>query len=651
MATYPDTFNRADGPLGDDWTVYSGSMSIVSNMAHASTPAWAVAANDSESGDQTHYVVVPVVGGLIAAARVVLKKASDSGNCWWARVSTAGASMRVSVGYVYGGSDIESSHTDTTMPADGLITLTGTFTSTTITAEVGATSASVANDHSYDAQAGFGFALSDNDSVIDAFDAPGGATASMAITPDPVWVGGGLVVLTATGSGTNWDPENASDTTFSADHGTVTAQSITSATSVTLFYTPADYLGSITFSETKYSLQDTISSTVIPPEGQGGGACPFDQDFIDTANATVEADNRGLPTLQTVVVPAAHGWPNVMLLEAIGDIWYSIFRPGDVPPGGITDPTQFVQLLQLIAGDENPTVQLYEQQRNTSIREELEGVTDRLVTLIGAEEWTLDDILHNLAGEPIANHQDILSAIAAIDPGSNQDVLDALAAYFGVNPPTIAQLGTMVSDIATIAGYNLGDVLDAIAAIPGVDLTPITDKLTLIQPSTDYNLTTIDTDLSDLHSDVDVVRVDVNDIRTENNYTLGTVMDRLDDIMTALGGVSATSLPLWPGLAGVTLGTEVALADDLVIDGPLHGLLFTITGQPEHTQKYMFGDVASWARVGQVLFTTDRGDYERSQSFGIDAQVLTPLTMEVAASAVLRVNPNWTGTVRPWTRT
>lgn len=106
--------------------------------------------------------------------------------------------------------------------------------------------------------------------------------------------------------------------------------------------------------------------------------------------------------------------------------------------------------------------------------------------------------------------------------------------------------------------------------------------------------------------------------------------------------------PVWPGDSLVTLGTPAALVDGMEITGPMSGLIFAITGEPARFQKYDFGDVTSYSRVGQVIFATDDGAYERSQTFAIDTQIIVPVTMAEAASAIVRLNFGWTGTVRTW---
>lgn len=112
---------------------------------------------------------------------------------------------------------------------------------------------------------------------------------------------------------------------------------------------------------------------------------------------------------------------------------------------------------------------------------------------------------------------------------------------------------------------------------------------------------------------------------------------------------AALVAPVWPGIAGASLGTAVAISDGLVVEGPLDGVLVNITGHPAGAGKYGFGDVDSWRYLGAVLFINDNGQAEWPIQMGPEVGVLTPRSMKRAASAILRLNGGFTGTITPWT--
>jgi hypothetical protein len=114
----------------------------------------------------------------------------------------------------------------------------------------------------------------------------------------------------------------------------------------------------------------------------------------------------------------------------------------------------------------------------------------------------------------------------------------------------------------------------------------------------------------------------------------------------AAGGLTA---PIWPGLAGVTLGTPVALADRVVIEEALHGVLVNVTSPPHGLGKFEIGSQSFWYRLGMLYFVSDNGDVEAAQPLGCGNAIYVPKTMAEASGALLRVKGDPEGTVTPWT--
>jgi hypothetical protein len=108
--------------------------------------------------------------------------------------------------------------------------------------------------------------------------------------------------------------------------------------------------------------------------------------------------------------------------------------------------------------------------------------------------------------------------------------------------------------------------------------------------------------------------------------------------------------PVWPGAGTVTLGTPVALADQLVVEGPLHGVLVAVTVPPQHLGSYHVGGVVLDYGVGRVAFETDAGDLEPWQYLGFRDALYCPRTMTSAARARFQVLGAAGGTVTPWVR-
>ena len=107
--------------------------------------------------------------------------------------------------------------------------------------------------------------------------------------------------------------------------------------------------------------------------------------------------------------------------------------------------------------------------------------------------------------------------------------------------------------------------------------------------------------------------------------------------------------PVWPGLAGVTLGAPVALATGVKITAPMDGVLIAITSAPTKQGYFTFDTVRSWRNAGSLAFFTDDGQEEFPQTLGFESAIYTVKTMIRAAGIVLRTTGGIDGTIVPWT--
>jgi hypothetical protein len=108
--------------------------------------------------------------------------------------------------------------------------------------------------------------------------------------------------------------------------------------------------------------------------------------------------------------------------------------------------------------------------------------------------------------------------------------------------------------------------------------------------------------------------------------------------------------PVWPGLANVTLGTPLTLANGLLVPGPLDGVVIAITSTPTPISFYPFGPLKSFVHVGGIAFVDDNGDSETVQPIGLSSNVVCPRSMTIADRAYIRLQSGVVGTVTPWLR-
>jgi hypothetical protein len=113
---------------------------------------------------------------------------------------------------------------------------------------------------------------------------------------------------------------------------------------------------------------------------------------------------------------------------------------------------------------------------------------------------------------------------------------------------------------------------------------------------------------------------------------------------------SPPTAPVWPGSAGVTFGTPVALADQLVVDQVMDGLLVSVTTPPGKLGSYRLGGVTLDYGAGRVAFENDAGELEMWQYLGFREAIYTPRSMQHASKARFQVLGGAEGTVTPWTK-
>lgn len=134
-----------------------------------------------------------------------------------------------------------------------------------------------------------------------------------------------------------------------------------------------------------------------------------------------------------------------------------------------------------------------------------------------------------------------------------------------------------------------------------------------------------------------------------SNWTSPPINATTTEVLIPSVGVEVTAAPLWPGLANVTLGTPVALVDNLTINETMDGVIIAVTTPPSATGRFRLGGHYFDYGSGRIAFGNDAGDLETWQYLGFRAAIFTPKTMQHASSVHLQVLAGAEGTVTPWT--
>jgi hypothetical protein len=117
----------------------------------------------------------------------------------------------------------------------------------------------------------------------------------------------------------------------------------------------------------------------------------------------------------------------------------------------------------------------------------------------------------------------------------------------------------------------------------------------------------------------------------------------------ALGLTGPATAPVWPGLAGVTLGTSVPLATGVTVTGPLQGVIVAITAVPGFKGAFLYDTDISYKAIGGLTFKSDNGQDEIVQGLGFTSALYLPRSMTSASACLIQTAPGVAGTVTPFT--
>lgn len=654
MGTFSDDFNRANGAPGGNWVTVAGTPAIESNWLRNTPLGVAALYNTTISDGARHECAVRLTLSAQATnhAGPLVKWNGANATGYLAAVvfSTPNWYLRIYAG-AWGSLNQIASVTLSAGPPT-IYTLRLVWDDGHLTASIVGGESVQVDDATYANGVYMGLAVHYNVQMADWVTMLTGAAQDFQVTPEVVGNYGATTELTFTGTETAWTPGTPGSPTFTCDHGALSGQVVASATSASATFDPLDYLGPVVLTDPSTGLTDTIIVTsdpnVLPPTQED----PWMHDDGVLAKATIDLFSPDyILTDQSPIIESTQEVPGrLAILDAIRQIWNAHFGEwtGTAPP----DQGVFSQLLALIAGSYTPTVELYTSERHTSIREELELVRDSLTELRTGADWTLYDVAILLGGLPIISHQDLKTLIE--EGGSNQAVLDMLESMWGPQRPTLTDLAQLVNEMATVAGYTLGDVLDAIAALQlgvNVDLTPVLNRLDLIQPDTSISLSHLHADLATTDGVVDTMAASLAQIRGPGLITFQDILDAITQLRHDISlDLSTLKLPpIWPGFAHVTLGASVDLATVTNVDGPMHGCIVQITATEPGTSFMQYDGVKAWRHVGGLVFYDDHGQCETYQALGFGEALYVPKTMAVAQGVKLFKSHLPRGSITPWT--
>lgn len=312
----------------------------------------------------------------------------------------------------------------------------------------------------------------------------------------------------------------------------------------------------------------------------------------------------------------------------------------------------------------------------------LEDLQTELATLKTDLEAYIDTQMTALASWLGVNPLDVISLKDRIDTNESNCVSASDTWGNRITNTNTNSLQTVLDAIPAGSGLTQGDLDDAVTTINGhsdtvednlrgasqQDLTTVYNRIPTSGWATPTNVTDArDATIDNLNGSSNKTLTDVFDHivtsgwATPANLTslaatiMGTGAPDIAAVMEAVGDLAdlipGDSAPVWPGLANVTLGTPVALADGLHLTEAMDGVLITVTTPPSKTGLLNIGGKYFDYREGEIAFETDNGEVEPWQYLGFRNAIFTPKTMTQAAGCRLRVLAGAEGIVTPWTKT
>lgn len=650
MPLWSDDFDRDDGPIGPNWVVDSGSPSVSGNAFHSGGAFAARAGATTGPGAAMAEVTVDWTTTADAALMPCVKW-STTGPMWVAARGRIVAGDLVVDIYARNYSTYGAMGSAATIsPAPSSCTIRLTHQSNVYTLYVDGVQKCQTTSSVYAAGQYVGLVGTSGPGDGDDFSCSGDGQRQLQVSPRVIGTDDGDTLISMLATAVTWTVGTPGSPAFTVSDGAISGQTITSTQTAQAIFSPPASPTTVTLAD----VSDGITASITVVEGVylgsgTGGIGGLTEAAIDWLEA--QAAHGGLVLADNDTTEGDVG--GIELKGAFGSLLLGV-RSGTTPSGSNQAIADIILTLwDILNGGVEHTSESDVFQ--TSLDTKALATTLRDLWLTGNDStlWTVNDVLDMLSGSPRANHQDILTAISGIVV-DNTEVIDAIEAAQG---DPLATIKAVLDSIFTLGGsesnYTLATVKTWVEAARGTNLPTIRDVLNKLGTSGNTIEARIDA-LSDLIVSETTIQGMLDILLTAISGGVGvTLTSVLDDVIEAINAIppaTGGSANLWPGAGSVEIADPVALSDGLVVTGPLNGLLFTITGTPSGAGKYVFGDVDSWQHTGGVIFCTDNGYYERAESFGLETQIVIPRTMEQAASAVIRLNAGWSGTVRAWTR-
>lgn len=649
--SWTDDFNRADGPLGAPWSVIAGSLTISGNKAVGGATLAQAVVPGTASNQSVTAVLLGTGGTYSRTAGVILKGSGTASQGYTCLVRNLGFAHNIQVFTAdsYTGAAIINQQFAGAMPNP--TTMVASWADGTLTVTLNGTDTASVADDTYEGNTDVGIEGQGAGAYVDSFTTDAYTARSMEVTPDPTYVGAGDVGMLATGTGTAWTPGVPGSSTLTVDHGTITSQWTEDGTHIHFTLEPAEYVGTLTFTEDEYGLTDTTTATLTPPGGGGSGECPFNEAFVDMANDTGSTYQPGhLLTDSHVVVIS----PLLNIQDSLSyliTLVRNLYNPTpDWPSGEPAPDVRLDQIWDWVSG--GAAAPGLPQTPTTSTP--LKTDTERIYAFLkgGVNDYAdLSAIVELLGGAPtVYSHADLKAQIDLLDTSA---ILTRLTEIQGGSLVTITDLAGLINNLTSGGTYDLASVLTAISNLnpstaPG--LAAATASVLAAIAALAVEVAAVGAAETEDAAASSAAAIGIGGVAVEIGGIITSIAQILSDLAQIKAGLGSETYhpPVWPGLAHVVMGSPQDLQSGLVVAGPMHGVRVHITSCDPGTSFYDYDTVRNWRNAGALSFCSDVGDQEQFQPLGWQNGVYVPLHMTEAASCKLHLGRGPQGTITPW---
>lgn len=649
MSLFVDDFNRANGSLGGNWTAIAGTISITSNAATFGGVASSYNTTLSDTSYQEASANITWNNTTYASPGPICCIASDGTGGFTAHCLNISGTLTLRL--ASGGRAATGIIEDYTLPLPipPMFTIRLVWDAGYLSVYYNGTLVIENQSALYIGNPYVGIGGYATYGTMLDFRAVSGSAIQLGANPSVIGNYGQCSEIALTGVNTDWTPGTPGSPIFTVNHGTISAQTVLTATTATITYCPGDYLGPVTITDPSTGQTTAIVVTSDPGTVPVGGIALSEAAIAYIERSAAAEANSYILNRTTDITTTAE---TTSAMFGMYETRRAVTQP-TYPSSGDAGVNKLVMLLYGVLSGWDPLATYFDAPTTqTSVKQDTEQALDLIANLSDQGTISLVDVLTQLGGDPLINHGQLLAAIngVSIDPS---EIIAEIHALRGAEGSTVEGAIALIQALATIAGYDLSDVRDWIQAAQGTGLPTIRDvlnKLLLIQPGNVPSLVDIDTHIvqqTTLQAMLDAITLL---IRGDGVANIAGVLDAIDNLQFPPVEVDVNVPPTFnPDTHTMQLGTPIPFTAPFVHTGSCHGLLYTMTTRAQGVKGYMVGDYTALTGAGVAGFFVPSGHVERFQYMNWDKGLLLPLTMTRASGFVFSSNVSLSGTVTPFT--